>query len=418
MAQNLIPNPGFENHKGSAVADWEQPDGHFYHFTFGGEESGLSHNGDCYNALCMYNDKPSEFLQTKLKTPLIKGQWYKAKMAVKLSGFVDKKTIYQDVHYELMKQLHWTFSVDPADVAYKLMLYKDPDVRFFTITDKKAYQWHVLEATYQATGNEEYLQVGYLLDIAAKTMEDEKAKAILEEVRELEKEMNEEIEQLREESRTANGGNTATGNFDIYDKGKKKKNKKKEEKEMAAFKANLHKNANELNDKIAKVEARYQKEIDVLTAPLEKDKDKSFRVNYYFDDFVLEPIEEKELSILNRKIEVGETINLDFIYFETAKSDLLPASNNQLNDLIALLKKYPNMRININGYTDNQGTDTSNKVLSEDRAGAVLTHLTKNGVEITRLKSNGFGSANPIGSNATEKGRQQNRRVEFVIVQK
>lgn len=87
-----------------------------------------------------------------------------------------------------------------------------------------------------------------------------------------------------------------------------------------------------------------------------------------------------------------------------------------LADLASAANQCPNFRIAINGYTSSDGEDAMNQKLSEDRANAVLFYLSgQGGIELSRLASRGLGSENPVASNATPEGREQNRRIEFIL---
>ncbi|MBK8704459.1 MAG: OmpA family protein [Saprospiraceae bacterium] len=81
------------------------------------------------------------------------------------------------------------------------------------------------------------------------------------------------------------------------------------------------------------------------------------------------------------------------------------------------MEDHPALKIRIQGHTDNQGEADSNLVLSENRAKAVFNFLIDNGIDATRLSYLGFGESQPIDTNDTPEGRQNNRRTEFVIVQ-
>ena len=107
---------------------------------------------------------------------------------------------------------------------------------------------------------------------------------------------------------------------------------------------------------------------------------------------------------------------LNNIFFEFAKARLLPQSFSELDKLVKLLKKYPQIKIRIMGHTDDVGTQERNQRLSEQRARSVVNYLTKKGIKIKRLTFKGYGETHPIDSNQTKKGRQKNRRVEFVIL--
>ncbi len=109
-------------------------------------------------------------------------------------------------------------------------------------------------------------------------------------------------------------------------------------------------------------------------------------------------------------------IILKNIFFATGSADLQPTSEGELQKLLALLNENPNMKIQINGHTDNVGSDADNLKLSEDRAKAVKDYLIQKGISSSRLKSKGFGETQPIDTNDTQEGKQNNRRTEFVIV--
>ena len=104
------------------------------------------------------------------------------------------------------------------------------------------------------------------------------------------------------------------------------------------------------------------------------------------------------------------------LFFEFGKYEILQDSYPELNRIIKFLNDNPTIKIQINGHTDNIGKDKSNKLLSQNRAGAVAEYLTTNGVPYNRLITKGFGDSKPVADNNTEEGRHQNRRVEFVIL--
>ncbi len=102
--------------------------------------------------------------------------------------------------------------------------------------------------------------------------------------------------------------------------------------------------------------------------------------------------------------------------FAFGKSNLLPSSFAELNNLVKVMKENPNSRWQISGYTDNIGSDKMNKKVSVERARAVMEYLVSKGINIRRLKVEGYGKANPVASNATEEGRAKNRRVEITRI--
>ncbi len=104
------------------------------------------------------------------------------------------------------------------------------------------------------------------------------------------------------------------------------------------------------------------------------------------------------------------------ILFDTGKSSIKAQSEKVLNDIIAILKEYPNAKFTVEGHTDSVGSDKLNMNLSEARALSVKDFLTTNGIDQFRLSSKGFGESNPIDSNKTRDGRANNRRVEINLV--
>jgi outer membrane protein OmpA-like peptidoglycan-associated protein len=155
------------------------------------------------------------------------------------------------------------------------------------------------------------------------------------------------------------------------------------------------------------------------------DNKPKIRCHYYIDDVTITPIEKKsdststvilkELSFDQILPKLGEIVTLKNIFFQTNKSELLPESFNELDRLASYLSETPNTLITIIGNTDNTGNEEKNRILSEARAKAVAEYLTSKNIDKSRIKYTGYGSSKPIASNDTEEGKQQNRRVEFII---
>jgi outer membrane protein OmpA-like peptidoglycan-associated protein len=103
------------------------------------------------------------------------------------------------------------------------------------------------------------------------------------------------------------------------------------------------------------------------------------------------------------------------LYFAWDKAVLEPASFPVLDEVVQALKDNPGFRVQIEGHTDSSGADDHNQTLSEQRAGAVLDYLTTHGIAKERLVSKGFASSVPLDTNATVAGRENNRRVEFLV---
>jgi outer membrane protein OmpA-like peptidoglycan-associated protein len=103
------------------------------------------------------------------------------------------------------------------------------------------------------------------------------------------------------------------------------------------------------------------------------------------------------------------------ILFETGKDVIRPSSFTILNDVVRIMKENPEYNLKINGHTDNVGDDAKNLDLSQRRAEAVRKYLADNGIEATRMTSEGFGETVPVAENNTVAGKTKNRRVEFKV---
>ena len=104
------------------------------------------------------------------------------------------------------------------------------------------------------------------------------------------------------------------------------------------------------------------------------------------------------------------------INFDTAKSDIRKADIPELEKAVAFVKKYPDSKVSVEGYTDSRGSDKYNQALSERRAQAVKKYLVDKGEKGDRITAVGKGEADPIGDNKTKQGQFQNRRVEVLII--
>jgi OOP family OmpA-OmpF porin len=102
------------------------------------------------------------------------------------------------------------------------------------------------------------------------------------------------------------------------------------------------------------------------------------------------------------------------IHFATGKAEILPESRPIIDEIISLLNNRPNLRIGVEGHTDNTGNAAANKTLSNDRAKAVAEAIAAAGISSNRLEPMGYGQERPIADNRIEEGRAKNRRVELV----
>ena len=118
------------------------------------------------------------------------------------------------------------------------------------------------------------------------------------------------------------------------------------------------------------------------------------------------------------KIDVGATMVLDNIFFETNKATIKTESAAELARLANLLVENPTIRLEISGHTDNVGSFRANQKLSESRAKSVVDYIINQGVASDRLEYKGYSFNQPIADNNTKEGRAQNRRVEFKVLSK
>jgi outer membrane protein OmpA-like peptidoglycan-associated protein len=100
---------------------------------------------------------------------------------------------------------------------------------------------------------------------------------------------------------------------------------------------------------------------------------------------------------------------------DTGKYTLRPAAREKLAKISGIILVYPDLKLAIEGNTDSVGGDALNQELSEQRAGAVRDYLAKENIPLASMTSRGFGKTQPVASNDTAEGRQQNRRVELVV---
>jgi len=129
--------------------------------------------------------------------------------------------------------------------------------------------------------------------------------------------------------------------------------------------------------------------------------------------------QEIEKDFYLKKVEVGSKIVLKNVFFDFAKATLRPESESELSRLAKLLNDVPGMKIEVSGHTDNVGSDHANQILSEKRAKSVVDYLVvEKGIDRDRLTYVGSGESEPIATNDTDEGRQQNRRTEFKVLSK
>jgi outer membrane protein OmpA-like peptidoglycan-associated protein len=125
-----------------------------------------------------------------------------------------------------------------------------------------------------------------------------------------------------------------------------------------------------------------------------------------------------KLDIKMKEVEVGRAYDLQDIYFDTDSDVLKEKSVRVIEGFYDFLIDNPNIKIQIQGHTDNVGSDAYNLKLSQARAKSVYAELLRMGIDGTRMSFKGFGESKPIASNSNETGRSKNRRTVFVITSK
>src|SRR5277367_4893659 len=133
-----------------------------------------------------------------------------------------------------------------------------------------------------------------------------------------------------------------------------------------------------------------------------------------------EQMRERLRSQLSQVLQTQETargliVNMSDVLFDTAKYTLKPEAREKLAKVSGILLAYPNLKVQVEGYTDNVGSEQYNLTLSQQRGDAVRAYLVSQGVGADNISSTGYGLTNPIADNATAAGRAQNRRVQMVV---
>ena len=111
----------------------------------------------------------------------------------------------------------------------------------------------------------------------------------------------------------------------------------------------------------------------------------------------------------------GLIVNMSGVLFQNGKATLLPVAREKLAKIAGILSTHKGLKIEADGFTDSNGTEAFNQRLSEQRAQNTRDYLVSQGVSADALTFKGFGEENPIASNDTDSGRQENRRVELVV---
>jgi outer membrane protein OmpA-like peptidoglycan-associated protein len=133
-----------------------------------------------------------------------------------------------------------------------------------------------------------------------------------------------------------------------------------------------------------------------------------------------EQMRERLRQQLNQVLQTTETarglvMNMSDVLFDFNKYTLKPEAREKLAKVSGILLAYPGLKVQVEGYTDNIGSDEYNQKLSEERAGGVRDYLVSQSVKDSNVTSAGYGKSNPVADNSTNAGRAQNRRVQLVV---
>ncbi len=120
----------------------------------------------------------------------------------------------------------------------------------------------------------------------------------------------------------------------------------------------------------------------------------------------------------SRPVDKDTWFTFDRLEFNTDSATLKPSSEEQLGNIAEILKAYPQVRIKIGGHTDNVGDDVHNLTLSQNRALNTMNEIINLGIDRARLAAEGYGENLPVADNATEEGRQRNRRIDIRVTNK
>ena len=125
----------------------------------------------------------------------------------------------------------------------------------------------------------------------------------------------------------------------------------------------------------------------------------------------------EQLSVIleTRETARGLIVNVSDVLFDTGSATLKPGAREKLARVAGILSGHPDLHIEIEGHTDNVGSDAYNQGLSERRAASVQTYLLQQRIAPSAVGTEGFGESRPVASNDSASGRQQNRRVELVV---
>ncbi|MES2558877.1 MAG: OmpA family protein [Bacteroidota bacterium] len=390
IAQNLVPNGGFEANDYGQVREWKQPIEDYYHYEVRTTYADSEMVYNAINGLCLLQPAPSEFLVAKLKTPLQPGKRY----CLSLNMYYGNTFIGK---FDYLKSIEVAFSDTAIEVWKRTKLFLTPKITIPVIReDHDLKQPSPVE--FEADGTEEYIVIGKFHSLIGTISFEEKRTAI-----------------WREQYYAADS--IKKYYLRLLPPPKDHYEKRESKREIRKLKDSLDKIEMAKIDAIHANASFYQQKVAQLTYSPDTS---SFHVRVYLDNICVAPVLKSGECICNeteqKPFEIGRTYRLNNIQFDLDKASFKPQSYAEMDNLIRVLRKYPKMVIQLNGHTDNLNSESYNKDLSNRRAKAVYDYIAGKGISNKRLTWKGFGETKPITDNTTEEARAVNRRVEFLVI--
>jgi outer membrane protein OmpA-like peptidoglycan-associated protein len=393
--QNLLPNPGFEKNIGGKVSEWLQPSPglNWYHY----ESHTINDNGkitfNSYNGLCLIHPQGSEYLAVRLKSKLVRGQLYCAKMQVLLSS----NKVYN------LGSIEWMFVPTRPEVRTWVKIYGKPDIQFSLEAEHDRQGFEIMRNEYTARGDEEFLIIGKFFSHE----EDSLMSSI----------MATKMLMIRERDSIVRAVNdTFSRHYPAIPDYNKKKTRKKD---INDFQIAVQMVEEEKEATIKVVLNQYKIGLDSLELLLAPH---NYFVRVYFDNICLAVLDNLKACNCEDVTEAvvggfikGNTYRFNELGFKPGEAILDSMAKVELDVLVKLLKAHRETRVNIIGHTDDTNTPSFNLKLSKDRAKACVNYLVSKGINEKILSWEGFGADKPLADNKSEEGRRMNRRVEFVI---
>jgi outer membrane protein OmpA-like peptidoglycan-associated protein len=164
---------------------------------------------------------------------------------------------------------------------------------------------------------------------------------------------------------------------------------------------------------------RLKRENDAQTANFQSDLDRAAKEKAQAEaektQLRVQLLRQFNVILETRDTARGLIVNMSDVLFDTGKYSLRAGAREKLARVAGIISGHPGLKLDVEGFTDSVGGDDYNQQLSEQRAGSVRDYLTQAGVPVNSVTAKGFGKAQPVASNETTAGRQQNRRVELVV---